>query len=319
MENEFLSWLQSRLRPHRRLALGPGDDAAVLRLNEAPQGPAGSVECLVTVDVLSDCVDFDLRQIDARRAGRKCLAVNLSDMAAMAARPIAAVVGLVLPKHGALELAIALYEGLLPLAEKYDVAIAGGDVNTWDQPLCVSVTVLGEPTARGPLRRGGAQVGDWVLVTGALGGSRLGHHLDFEPRVAEAILLHERYTLHAGMDISDGLALDLSRLAAEGGVGALLCLNDIPIAPAAEQWAQRLADGSTALDHALADGEDFELLLVAPTEDARRMLAEQPLIARRGVSLTAVGQIVAEPGLWHTDSAGQRQRLEPRGFLHLGE
>jgi thiamine-monophosphate kinase len=120
------------------------------------------------------------------------------------------------------------------------------------------------------------------------------------------------------MDISDGPALDLSRLAAASGVGAVLRLDDIPIAPAAEQWAQQLADGSTPLEHALADGEDFELLLVAPADEARRMLAERPLEAQHGVSLTAVGQIVAEPGLWQVDRQGQRRPLEPRGFLHRG-
>jgi thiamine-monophosphate kinase len=311
MESEFLAWLRSRLPSHPQLKLGPGDDAALLRL-------AGS-DCLVTVDVLSDGVDFELERIDPRRAGRKCLAVNLSDIAAMAARPVAAVIGLVLPRRGALDLAIGLYEGLLPLAEKYGVAIAGGDLNTWDHPLAVSVTVIGEPTPRGPLCRGGAQVGDQILVTGALGGSMLGHHLDFEPRICEALLLHERYALHAGMDVSDSLALDLSRLAAESGVGAALRLADVPIAPAAEEWTRQLADGSTPMDHALGDGEDFELLITAPPDEARRILADQPLRAPHGVSIAAVGQIVAEPGLWQLDEQGGQRPLPPRGFMHRQE
>jgi thiamine-monophosphate kinase len=308
MEPEFLAWLRSRLPAHPQLKLGPGDDAALLRLS--------GHDCIVTVDVLSDGVDFQLERIDPRRAGRKCLAVNLSDIAAMAARPVAAVIGLVLPRRGALNLAIALYEGLLPLADKYGVAIAGGDVNTWDHPLTVSVTVLAEPTPRGPLRRAGARAGDQILVTGALGGSRLGHHLDFEPRIREAMLLHEGYALHAGMDVSDGLTLDLARLAVESGVGAELRLRDVPIAPAAEQWARQLADGSTPLGHALADGEDFELLLVAPPEEARRMLADQPLRESHGTSITSVGQIVAEPGLWQLDDQGRRSPLPARGFVH---
>jgi thiamine-monophosphate kinase len=308
VESQFLAWLKSRLPAHPQVVLGPGDDAALLRL-------AGG-GCLVTVDVLSDGVDFQLDRVDPRRAGRKCLAVNLSDIAAMAARPVAAAIGLVLPRQGALDLAIALYEGLLPLAEKYGVAIAGGDVNTWDGPLAVSVTVLGEPTTRGPLCRGGAQVGDEVLVTGALGGSILGHHLDFEPRVSEALLLHERYVLHAGMDISDGLTLDLSRLAAESGKGAAIRPEDVPIAPAAEAWARQLADGSTPLEHALADGEDFELLFTAPPDEARRLLADQPLRGPHGVSITAIGQVLSEPGLWQLDRHGQRRPLSPRGFEH---
>jgi thiamine-monophosphate kinase len=306
MESEFLSWLRSRLRPYPHLVLGPGDDAALLRLG---------ANCVVTVDMLSDGVDFELERIDPHRAGRKCLAVNLSDMAAMAARPLAAVIGLTLPRAGALDLAIALYEGLLPLAEKYGVAIAGGDLNTWDHPLCVSVTVLGEAGPRGPLRRDGAQVGDWLLVTGSLGGSLLGRHLDFEPRVAEAMLLHERYELHAGMDISDGLSLDLSRLADASGVGAALRLDDIPIAPAAEQISRQLADGSTPLERALGDGEDFELLLAASPDEAQRLLADQPLLAGHGVRLSAIGEVIADRGLWGDDRHGRRP-LEPRGFQH---
>ena len=89
-----------------------------------------------------------------------------------------------------MDLAIALYEGMLPLAEQYELAIAGGDTNSWDGPLAISITLLGEVTGRGPLRRGGAQPGDRIVVTGSFGGSILGRHLDFEPRVHEALLLH---------------------------------------------------------------------------------------------------------------------------------
>jgi thiamine-monophosphate kinase len=303
MESELLAWLRRRLPPHPQLKLGPGDDAAVVALSRRP-------ECLVTVDLLCDGIDFRLDQVDARRVGRKCLAANLSDIAAMAGKPLAAVIALLLPRQGAEELAMELYEGLLPLAEKYGVAIAGGDINIWDNPLAVSITLLGEITDRGPLLRGGAQPGDWLLVTGSLGGSILGHHLDFEPRVAEALLLHERYELHAGIDISDGLALDLSRLAAESGLGGVLRTADVPISADAVKLAEQLADGSTPLDHALGDGEDFELLLAIPPHEARRIVADQPL----DVPVTAIGEMCAEPGLWQVDAAGQRTPLAPLGW-----
>ncbi len=151
---------------------------------------------------------------------REALAVNLSDLAAMAARPLAAVIALALPRHDALRIAQELYEGLLPLAERYGVAIAGGDTNSWDAPLAVAITLLGTPGPRGPLLRSGARPGDRILVTGAFGGSILDRHFDFEPRVHEALLLASRYDLHAGIDVSDGLSLDLSRLAAASGCGA---------------------------------------------------------------------------------------------------
>jgi len=304
MEADLIAWLREHLPPHPRLLLGPGDDAAVLSM-------AGSTECVVTTDLLTDQVDFVLSECDPRRVGRKALAVNLSDIAAMAARPVAAVIALALPRTGGMQLALDLYAGLLPLAEEFGVAIAGGDTNSWDGPLVISVTLLGETTDRGPLRRAGARPGDWIVVSGALGGSILGRHFDFTPRVVEALLLHERYQLHAGIDISDGLSLDLARLAAESGCGAVLQMEQIPISPAAEELAKR-EPGATALEHALSDGEDFELLLALPPDEAQRMLAEQPL----ETPLTAIGKFVAERGLWQIDGTGNRVPLVPRGFEH---
>jgi thiamine-monophosphate kinase len=305
MEQALIRWLRERLPPHPLLKLGIGDDAAILDLR-------GAAECVVTVDALMDGVDFRLSEIDPRRAGRKALAVNLSDLAAMAAEPLAGVVALVLPKTGGLELATALYEGVLPLAEKHGLAIAGGDTNSWDGSLVVSITLLGKVTPRGALRRGGAKVGDRILATGAFGGSILGRHLDFEPRVAEALLLNKRYELHAGIDVSDGLSLDLSRMAEESGCGAVLDLKKIPIAVDAQRLAEQLGDGSTALDHALSDGEDFELLLAVPPEEARRIVADQPF----DVPITEIGEMTADMGLWQCGKTGAKLPLRPRGWEH---
>ncbi|MGO8691139.1 MAG: thiamine-phosphate kinase [Thermoguttaceae bacterium] len=305
MEAELIAWLRKRLPPHPLLRLGPGDDAAVLRM-------AGIDECVVTVDMLTDHVDFELARDDPRRVGRKCLAVNLSDLAAMASRPLAAVIAVVLPRLHGMELAVELIEGLLPLAERYDVAIAGGDVNSWDGPLAVSVTLLGQVTGRGPLCRGGARPGDQIVVTGAFGGSILGRHFDFEPRVVEALLLSDRYELHAGIDASDGLVIDLSHVAAESGCGAVLQTDAVPISPDARRLAARAAGGPTALEHALGDGEDFELILAVPPAEARRMIAEQPL----EVPLSAIGEFVAEPGLWQRSRREEPTPLEVRGWQH---
>jgi thiamine-monophosphate kinase len=264
------------------------------------------------VDLLTDRVDFQLSEVDPRRVGRKALAVNLSDLAAMAARPLAGVVALALPRSGGMELARLLYDGLLPLAERYSVAVAGGDTNSWDGPLAISVTLLGKVTKQGPLRRSGARPGDRIVVTGAFGGSILGRHLDFEPRVSEALVLAERYRLHAGIDVSDGLSMDLAHVADESGCGAAIWPHAVPIADDARRLAERLSDGSTPLDHALGDGEDFELVLAVPPEEADRMLAERPLT----IPLTVIGEFVPERGLWQADAAGRRSPLTPRGYQH---
>ena len=303
MEAEFVRWLRSNLPAHPLLVVGPGDDAAVL-------GRAKGQHTVLTVDMLADGVDFRLAETDPRRVGRKALAVNLSDLAAMASRPLAAVIAVMLPRRDAYQLAVALYDGMLPLAEQYHLALAGGDTNTWDGPLVISITLLGAPTGAGPLCRSGAKPGDRIVVTGAFGGSILGKHLDFQPRVEEAMLLHQRYRLHAGIDVSDGLSLDLYRMASESGCGAVICAQSIPIADDAHRLASQLADGSTALEHALGDGEDFELILAVPPEEAQRMLAEQPL----EVQLTDIGQFVAEPGLWLLDAQRRRMPLRPQGW-----
>jgi thiamine-monophosphate kinase len=285
-------------------------------------------DCVVTTDLLTDGVDFVLDRTAPRRIGHKALAVNLSDLAAMATRPVAAVIALALPRQGGLELAKELYEGMLPLAERFDLAIAGGDTNSWDGPLVIAVTAIGETTERGPLVRSGAKPGDRIIVTGEFGGSIAGRHLDFEPRVAEALVLHERYSLHAGIDVSDGLSLDLARICAESGCGAVIDIERVPIASAAQgsgfppRRAGRVQGSGNSgvesahrspLDRALSDGEDFELILAVPPNEAARMLAEQPL---SNVTLTEIGEFVAERGLWQRDAKGNLRELQARGFEH---
>jgi thiamine-monophosphate kinase len=305
MESQFIAWLRDHVPPHPQLRLGPGDDAAVLAM-------AAGQDVVVTTDLLTDGVDFHLHACQPWQIGRKAIAVNLSDLAAMASRPVAVVISLALPRQGAAELARALYHGVLDIAQKYEIAVAGGDTNTWDGSLVVSVTALGQVTARGPLRRDGARPGDQILVTGRFGGSLLGKHFSFEPRVHAALLLHRQFQLHAGIDVSDGLSLDLYRLATASGCGAALALAAVPIDPAARELAAREADGRSPLDHALSDGEDFELILAAPPEDAERMLDQQPL----EVPLTRIGHMVSQPGLWQLAAGGSLTPLTPRGFEH---
>jgi thiamine-monophosphate kinase len=309
MELEFIRWLREHVPIHPRAKLGLHDDAAVISL-------VGQSDVVMTTDMLTDGVDFQLSKDDARRVGRQALGVNLSDLAAMATRPLAAVVALALPSSPRpLPLAISLYEGLLPLADEFDVALAGGDTNTYNGPLVISVTALGQLTARGPLTRTGGRPGDWLLVTGALGGSILGHLFDFTPRVREAILLHERYELHAGIDISDGLALDLSRLAAGSGCGAVIYTNNVPVSEDARRLAERESANDhelAALRHALGDGQDFELLLAVAPQTGEQILREQPLECR----ISHVGELVSEPGLWQQNARGERTELEPIGWVH---
>ncbi|MEZ6116954.1 MAG: thiamine-phosphate kinase [Pirellulaceae bacterium] len=307
MENEFIGWLRSELvttsAKDSPVSVSIGDDAAVLR--PLPNG------MVVTTDLLSDGLHFELDRHGAFLAGRKSLAVNLSDIAAMACRPAGAVVSLLLPKIDAKAIAIECMRGIQALASEFACPIIGGDTNVGGQQLVISVTAFGIPLSdRAPLLRSTARAGDWILVTGPLGGSILGHHLNFVPRVREAETLHSRFQLTAGMDISDGLALDLSRLAEASGVGAELWLENVPISDDANLLSQR--SGKPALQHALGDGEDFELLLTASPSDAEQIMRTQPLDS----PIYHVGMMFAESGLFAVDANGIRRNLAPTGFQH---
>jgi thiamine-monophosphate kinase len=299
-EFAFIDWLRRRTPSAPRVLIGPGDDTAAL------DWPAPST-CLVTTDMLLEGSCFILAEAGPRRVGRKAMAVNLSDIAAMAGRPTAAVVSVGLPRAGGRALAQDLYLGLREVADAFDVPIVGGDTNSWDGPLVISVTVFGEATPPGPVRRNGAQVGDWLLATGAFGGSILGKHLDFTPRIREALLLHEAASLHAMIDVSDGLSADVWHICKESGCGAVLRAENIPI----DRAVLRLTDDGSPLQHALGDGEDFELVFAVTPDDGRRLLAAQPLGA---VLLSHIGDCVPA-GLW-LEEAGVRRPLPPTGYVH---
>jgi thiamine-monophosphate kinase len=302
-EFSYIDWVRRQTQPDGRVLIGPGDDTAALRL-------AAGLPCLVTTDMLLEGSCFLLAEAGPRRVGRKAMAVNLSDMAAMAGRPVAAVVSVGLARQGGRALAEELYRGLREVADSFDTALVGGDTNSWDGPLVISVTVLGEATLRGPVRRSGARPGDWLLATGPFGGSIRGKHLDFTPRVREALRLHEAADLHAMIDVSDGLAADVNHLCEESRCGAVLRAEAIPIAAA----AQTMNDGRSALEHALGDGEDFELVFAVSPDEGRALLEAQPV---PGVTLACIGECVAQ-GLW-LEEGGTRRPLVPQGYVHALE
>ena len=219
-EFEYIAWLRSLTPSDARVLIGPGDDCAALVPHKHP--------ILVTTDMLMDGTDFVVSEVGSRRAGRKAMAANLSDIAAMAGVPLAAVASVALPRGCGRAFAEDLYLGLRDVADAFNVSIIGGDTNSWEGPLAISIAALGEATALGPVTRSGANPGDWVFVTGPLGGSIPGHHLDFTPRVREALALHAAVELRAMCDISDGLAADLNPVVAERRFGAVLIAEAIP-------------------------------------------------------------------------------------------
>ena len=285
-EFAFIRWLRDRTPGGPRVIVGPGDDTAVLAGSHRP--------LLVTTDMLMDGTDFILKEVGGRAAGRKAMNASLSDIAAMAGVPTAAVVSVALPKNGGRELAEQLHFGLREAADAFDVALVGGDTNTWAHPLAISVTLFGEATERGPVLRSGAKPGDWLCITGPLGGSIRGKHLTFTPRVHEALAIHEAIPIHAMIDISDGLAADLQHILEESGCGANLDAAAIPIS------------AGMSLQHALGDGEDFELLFAVSPADGPRVMEMFPFVVKIGACIESGLKLDGEP-------------LTPTGWVHAME
>ncbi|MFO0946070.1 MAG: thiamine-phosphate kinase [Planctomycetota bacterium] len=283
-----------------RVRIGIGDDTAVLN-------PVAG-ELLVTVDMLLEGVHFDFSNCTPTEVGGKAMRVNLSDIAAMAGQPLAAVVAVGIPRAAPRDLPMELFRGLKQAADEFDVALIGGDTNQSTSGLVVSVTLLGTTTRHGPLLRSGARPGDMICVTGKLGYSLSSRrHLLFTPRVREAQMLHARYELNAMMDISDGLASDLFHITDESGCGAVIEAEQLPIHEAAQ-------DARSPLDHALNDGEDFELLFTLGAKEAARLLSDQPL-AERGVFVTRIGEITTDQRVM-LRGANSFQELPRGGFQH---
>lgn len=305
MEQSFLAYLRGRTRSLAQVTVGIGDDAAVV---EPPSGQ--TVAC---TDQIIDGVDFisaELAQNGGSLAdvGYKSMAINLSDVAAMGAEPTAALVTLSLPKTNASRIGAEVYDGILEAAAEFDVAIAGGDISTYDGPLAISVTLIGSVRRDAAWLRSGARVGDAIVVTGPLGGSLRGRHLRPRPRLDAARVLRDHVDVHAAIDISDGLSIDLDRLCAASRAGAELDVDRIPIHPDAETMAAET--GRSAFRHAWADGEDFELILTMSPSDADRLdsLDLTPPLAR-------IGEIVGRTGLWER-KASKLRRLNPQGYVH---
>jgi thiamine-monophosphate kinase len=290
-EFSFIEYLRKKVGTPGRVSVGIGDDAAVLSVAKGKQ-------LVVSTDVIVENVDFICRTnkgarhnyrvimpgtfMNPKKIGRKALAVNLSDIAAMGVSPTAFVISVGRPPYVADLWLKRFYDGLLALAKQYDVACVGGDFSS-SREFFASITIFGEALPHQIVKRSGARAGDWIAVTGFLGGSILRHHYDFEPRVREGKILAREDFVSAMIDISDGLVQDLSHILKASKVGAVLDLDKIPVSSDAKKIARAviLRSGATknlkpgsfafckaqddeALLRALSDGEDFELLFTVP-------------------------------------------------------
>jgi len=288
-ESDFLDWIRAQQTPSSIVRVGAGDDLAVLNW-------AKNDLLLIGADQVLEGVHFDSAKHTPRQIGRKAMNRNLSDCAAMACLPAAAIATVALPRGGGIEYAKELYLGLREAGQAFDCPIVGGDTASWDGKLALSVAILGRSAGITPITRAGAKAGDGIYTTGPLGGSILGRHMSFTPRIKEARELAKSTIITAMIDISDGLARDLARICQQSNVGAILDAAGIPIhADAVALWKQT---GRTPLDHALHDGEDHELLFTCPT---------------RPPAGTLIGKITADRSLL-VQKNGKTERLSPGGW-----
>ncbi|HVT90592.1 MAG TPA: thiamine-phosphate kinase [Tepidisphaeraceae bacterium] len=290
-EFDFISWIRSQQRPSELAQLSSGDDLAILKWKADDL-------LLVGVDQVLDTVHFDSRVHSPRSIGAKVMNRNLSDCAAMACLPAAAVATVALPRGISMDYAKELYLGMKEAGDIFDCQVVGGDTATWDGKLAMTLSILGRSAGIRPITRGSAKPGDRIYVTGPLGGSSAGRHMTFQPRVHLARELASKYKLTAMIDLSDGLSRDLGHICEESKVGALINAKLLPLHKDIDDVQK---SGWRTIDHAVHEGEDYELLFTAPACDHPQVIM--------------IGDIRAEPGIdWIIDS--EQTRLEPKGWEH---
>lgn len=304
-EFSFIKWIRERQKRRKDVILAIGDDCAAINVSSDKL-------CLITTDMLVDGTHFDLKRCTVSDVGRKAIACSISDVAAMGCQATVAVVSVCFPHHTTERFARELYKGIWSIANKYHIEIVGGDIVSGDGPLCINVTMLGRDDGLKPVLRSGAKAGDMILVTGTLGGSLLGKHLHFEPRLKEGLMLNKNFAIHAMIDISDGLTADLNHILEESGVGAVLYEDRIPVSEAALKMAEK--SGNTPLYHALSDGEDYELLFTLSKGQAKKAMESHFF---KGVMINCIGEITCVCGIQMKFSDGKIRRIKPRGYEHL--
>lgn len=306
-EFELIEKLTRSLPTNKSVVTGCGDDCAVLDLGLPDK------LVLFKTDAIVEGVHFK-SDATPEKIGHKALARCLSDIAAMAGTPTAAVITIALPKTYELAFIEGIYAGLGAVARRHEVAIVGGETTTNPERILISIALLGTiPRGKGVLRSG-AEVGDAIFVTGELGGSLSGRHLDFEPRLVEARWLTEHFSIHAMIDLSDGLAGDLRHILKASRVGAELLTTSIPISRAAK-GARAESSAKPPLLAALTDGEDFELLFTVSSRDAVPVLDAWKKRFPE-IPLTCIGKITASEGIILRDKQGARP-LKAHGYEHF--
>jgi len=324
-ENQIVQLLLNRYGAKSPLIKkGIGDDAAVIR-------PSASGEFLViTTDMLLEGVDFRPEWTTPRRLGCKSIAVNISDLASMGARPLFFTVSLAVPADISRRWILDFYDGLTDPASACGARLIGGDLSHTTDGIAISITAIGESVHRRILYRSGGCAGDSLYVTGVLGRSAAGLQLlrngCLHPRSRarlEALCVHQspesrcdagRWLaqcglVHCMMDLSDGLSSDLPRMCAASKVGAEILTADLPIFPQSRSW------NCDPVELALHGGEYFELLFAVPATKSRLLEKRYPSSFPK---ITRIGRMTPDVGeIWMMEAGKRARRLMNQGYDHF--
>ena len=310
-EEELISVFAQKTFSTPEITRGIGDDTAVLRLSDE-----SGKYVLLTQDSIVSGRHFDVLKDDPYWIGWKALARNLSDIAAMAGKPSGAVVALGIPGHiesGWLE---QVYDGINACAQRFSCPVIGGDISSSQEEIFISITVIGTVSDTGIVYRNGARPGNLICVTGTLGGSIMGRHLTFLPRIEEVHWFRKKGVVTALIDVSDGLAKDLFHIAQASNVGFDIEYEKIPVSDDAIRCAGN--DPSKAFAHALHDGEDFELLFTIDMTDETFEHMASEFEKFFGIPCTCIGKILEDTSQANVTKNGVFfEKMKIGGFDHF--
>lgn len=291
-EFKLIERFRKQIKTDKTLIAGSGDDCAVLQFDKKSYQ-------LFTCDMLIEDIDFTLKD-DPYFIGRKAIAVSISDIASSCGLPKYCLISLGFPKKTPLKFLDRMFQGMLDICREYKINIAGGDLSSGNK-VVIDVSMLGLVEKKRLALRSAAKPGDYIFVTGELGGSLSGKHLKFNPRIREARFLAENFKINAMIDVSDGLAQDLSHILTRSKAGAVIYEELIPLSPKAFD-----------LSDALSSGEDFELIFTMPQMEGKKLLK------RRIVNFKFIGEVVDKKyGFKLVYSSGKIKDIRLKGFSHF--